>query len=242
MLFIVQLFFFVGCKKKIEPIAYSGQLLLSKKYPFPIANKKIEIYQTGSAPAIGLNSGSTSSSAVGVTDANGNFEISFTPGTSRFIFLSGANTKPMVLQSALGDTTFPHFSRKNFPGLNFNSPQPVHIGKIIDSVIVEVFLISDLNSTDTIGLRANTINGNLEKEYTGLSGNAGTSITVDTLTNLLFTEFESFENKFTNTVNVGRKWTTAFGYSTISYEGIPSPSLLSDIDETKVTMNFSFRK
>jgi hypothetical protein len=49
-----------ACRKNPKPIIYSGQLLLSKKYPIPVSNKKIEIYQQGQSSAIGLGSGAAS--------------------------------------------------------------------------------------------------------------------------------------------------------------------------------------
>lgn len=234
--------FITACKKKTEPISYSGQLLLSKKHPVPVSNRKIEIYQQGSAPAIGINSGSTSASAAGLTNSSGNFQIDFTPGTSRFIVFYGANSSPLVLQSAFGDTVFPNFSRNNFPGKEYNSSEPTYVGKIIDTAIIQVYLNSDLNSTDTIGLRANTVNFGIDKQYTGLSGNAGATITIDTVNNLLLTQFDCYQQRFTNTVSVGRKWTTIWGYSAINSTTFPLPNVFSDLDEAKVEMTFVFTK
>ena len=242
ILFLTSIFFCSSCKKKLEPIVYSGQLLLSKKYPFAVANRKIEVYQRGTAPAIGLNSGSTSSSAIGLTNANGYFQLGFTPGTSRFIIFNGTNSSPLVLQSAWTDTIFPGFLRNNFPGLIYDPSKPIYVGKIIDTAIIEVNLISDLNVTDTIGLQTNTVNGSYVKEYSGLSGNVGEFITIDTVYNMLLTQFDCYEKKFSNTLYAGRKRTTVFGYSAISSVGIPSPYLLSDIDEAKVKMLVYFGK
>jgi hypothetical protein len=242
LFYFVLVFYFTACRKKTEPTTYAGQLLLSKKYPVPLANRTIEIYQGGNAPAIGLNSGSTSSSEIGLTNSNGYFQINFSPGSSRFIFLSGTNSGSLVLQSALTDASFPSFSRKNFPDPAYDPSKPIYVGKIIDTLVINVFLFSDLNSTDTIGLRANTINGGLSKEYTGLFGNAGLILTVDTVYDMLLTEFDCYEKKFINNFYAGRKWTTGAGYNTINSEGIPSPYLLPDTDESKVEMMFSFRK
>ena len=146
------------------------------------------------------------------------------------------------MQNAPGDTLFPSFSRKNFPDSAYDPSQPIYVGKIIDTAFIEMKLMSELNNTDTIGLQANTVNGILDKEYTGLSGSAGTSIIIDTIYNMLLTQFDCRQQKFTNTLRAGRKWATGWGYNFISSQGIPSPYLLSDMDEVKVAMTFYFGK
>lgn len=103
-------------------------------------------------------------------------------------------------------------------------------------------MITDLTVTDTIGVQGYTISGRLNKEYTGLAAPAGSIITLDTIYNMLFTDFDCNENKFTNTLYAGRKWTTSWGYVTISSEGVNSPFQLSATDETKQELLFYFKK
>lgn len=231
--------FFSGCKKQ-KPVVFSGQLLLSKKNPQPLNNRKIEVYQAGSSSAIGLNSGSTSSSANTQTDATGNFRLSFTPGTSSFIIFTSANSSQLTLGSASDDTAFPRFSRKGFS--NSDASSPTYVGKIIDTALIKVSLSSDLTLNDTIGVRAYTINGNIDKEYTRRVGTVGSVIILDTLYNMLFTDFDCLANKFTNTLYAGRKFTTVHGYVTISSYGIHSPYQLSADDETKQEIMFYYQK
>lgn len=240
-LVVLVTFLFSGCKKE-KPIIFSGQLLLTKKFPYPLVNRKIEIYQPGSPSAIGINSGSTSSSATTLTTADGNFRLSFTPGTSSFIIFSGINSNSLILKNPLDDTTFPGFSRKNFPDSGYDADKPIFIGKTIDTTIIKVDLASDLTATDTIGLLGYTISGRIDKEYTGMSGTTGEVIVLDTISNMLFTDFDCFAKKFINTVYAGRKWTTVWGYVTISGYGLVSPSQLSAFDETKQEITFYFKK
>ena len=220
---------------------FSGHLLLTDKHPLPLANRKIELYQSGSPAAVGIISGSSSSSATAMTDANGFFHLSFTPGESSFIIFSSPSSSPLTLSNPLGDTTFPQFSRRNFPS-GYNPDAPIYIGKSIDTAIIKVHLISDLTASDTIGLQAYTLNGRINKEYIGRSAEAGSVIVLDTISKMLFTDFDCYEQKFINTLYAGRQWTTAWGYTTISSAGVVSPSQLSATNETRKEITFYFKK
>lgn len=233
---------FSGCKKKEEPIIFLGQLLLTNKFPRPLVNRKIEIYQAGSSAAIGINSGSTSSAATTNTDANGNFKLIFTPGTSSFIFFSSRNYSPLMLRNSPSDTTFPRFSRITFPGPEYDASTPIFVGKLIDTVIIKVGLSSNLTLADTIGLQAYTISGSINREYTRRSGTIGAVIVLDTIYNMLLTDFDCFEKKYNNTLYAGRKLTTSLGYTTIISHGFNSPYQFSAIDEAKQEITFYFQK
>ncbi|HEY8691093.1 MAG TPA: hypothetical protein VIM07_17805 [Chitinophagaceae bacterium] len=239
---ILVLFLFFSACKKTKPVIFSGQLLLTKKHPVALSHRNIEIYQRGSPSAIGLNSGSSSSSSTSVTDANGFFRVSFLPGTSTFIIFTGANPNSLTLSNSFEDTSLPRFSRNNFPDSGYDAAKPTFIGKSIDTAIIKVILVTNLAATDTIGLRGYTLNGNLDKQYTGLTGSAGSVIILDTISNLLFTDFDCRTKTFINTLYAGRKWTTNSGYVTISSEGFNSPYQLSETDETKKELMFYFKK
>lgn len=195
-----------SCKKN-KSIVYSGQFLLSPKYPIPITNKPIAVYQQGSS-AIIINT--SSSTATTVTDASGFFSLNFTPGRVTFAFFNFASNYPLYLKNAINDTSHPTFSRKNFPETGYDPAKPIFIGKTIDTTIIMVNLISDLAPTDTIGLRALTINERLNKEYTNRLGSAGSIIILDTIYNMLFTDFDCLDNRFSNNLYAGRKWTTVW--------------------------------
>jgi hypothetical protein len=124
----------------------------------------------------------------------------------------------------------------------YNSTKPTFIGKSIDTAIIKVDLLSNLEATDTIGVDGYTLNGSLDKEYTGLKGTAGSVLILDTITNMLFTDFDCSTQTFTNNLYAGRKWTTIYGYVTITSEGFPSPYQLSTDDETKKELMFYFKK
>ena len=190
---------FLGCKKE-KPIIFEGQLLFTSKFPYPLGNRKIEIYQSGSSSAIGLSSGSTSSSAITRTAINGNFRLSFIPGTSSFIIFSDTNSNSLTLGNSPDETTFPRFSRKNIPDSGYNAATPIFVGKTIDTAIVKVGLSSALTPADTIGLRAYTISGSIDKEYTGRSGNTGAFIVLDSICNMLSNDFNCYLKKISNTV------------------------------------------
>ena len=240
-LVVLLMFLFSACKKE-KPIIFSGRLLLSSKFPFPLVNRKIEIYQPGSPSAIGINSGSTSSLTTTQTDANGNFRLSFTPGKSSFIIFSGTNSNSLILGNSPDDNAFPRFSRKNFPDSGYDVAKPIFVGKIIDTAIIKVGLSSNLIITDTIGLRAYTISGSIDKEYVGRSGTTGAVIVLDTIYNMLLTDFDCLEKKFINTVYAGRKYTTPSGNVTISSNGFVFPTQFSPIDQAKQDILFYFQK
>ncbi len=235
---LISLFLLYGCKKQ-KPIVFSGQLLLTQKYPFPLSNKKVELYQAGGGSAILFNS--SSSIATSVTDANGYFKITFIPGTSSFGIFSTASSNSLSLSSAIDDRSFPNFYRNNFPEQGYDAAKPIFIGKTIDTAIIKVRLSKNLTATDTIGLRGYSVIGILDKEYTGRVASAGTTIIIDTIKNLLFTEFDCLDSKFINTIYAGRK-TTNSGYVTISTEGVISPYKLLAADETKNEILFYFNK
>lgn len=233
------LLFFSACKKS-KPVIFSGQLLLTKTHPIALSNRKIEIYQPGSPSAI--ISGSSSSTGISTTDANGYFNLTFNPGTATFIIFSGSNSSPLVFSSLLEDTSFPQFYRRNFSDSNYNPTQPTFIGKSIDTAVIKVYLLSNLDAADTIGLNGYTLYGTLDKEYTGLTGSAGSTMILDTITNMLFTDFDCSTNTFVNNLYAGRKWTTSFGYVTITGVGFPSPYQLAASDEIKKELIFNFKK
>lgn len=238
-LLLIALLAFSTCKKDKSTI-FSGQLLLTKKFPAFLSNRKIDIYQRGS-PSTPINIGSSSSSATTVTDANGYFRLKFLPGEAHLIIFSGRNTSPLTLESSLGDTTFPKFLRQNFPDSGYDENKPTFIGKTIDTAIIKMSVLTDLAAADTIGLQAYTINGRLDKIYSGRTAPAGSVIALDTISNMLFTDFDCLQHTFTNNLYAGRKF-TAFGYTTISAEGNASPYQLSETDETKQEIVFYFRK
>lgn len=236
---LMSAFLFSGCKKP-KPLVFSGQLLLTQKYPIALSNKKVEIYQAGSASGILFNS--LSSLATAATDANGYFKMTFIPGTSSFTIFNSTNTSSVRFSNSIMDTSFPNFSRNNFPEPGYDAAKPIFIGKTIDTAIIKVYLLTALTSTDTLGLRGYTVSGSLDKEYTGRVASFGTTLVLDTISNLLFTDFDCIQKKFTNTIYAGRKWTTSWGYVTISSEGFISPYQLSATAETKNEILFYFKR
>src|SRR5690242_3506473 len=235
---LLVLLFFSACKKS-KPVIFSGRLLLTKTHPIPLADRKIQLYQSGSSAII---FSSTPSTSVSKTDANGYFNLTFTPGRANFSVFSGPNSTPLFFSSVPGDSAFPQFYRRNFSDSDYNPGQPTYVGKSIDTAVIKVYLLSNLDATDTIGLNGYTVIGRVDREYTGLTAPAGSTMILDTITNMLFTDFDCNTNKFTNNLDAGRKWTTSFGYSTITSVGYPSPYQLSAVDETKKEVTFFFKK
>lgn len=240
-LVLLSCFLFSACKKD-KSVSFSGKLLLTKKFPLPLANRKIQIYQTGSTGGIGIPASTSSSFAMANTDANGFFNIDFTPGEGRFLIFAGTNAAPLTLSNDFNDTAFPEFARKNFPGPDYDKNAPTFIGKTIDNAIIKVTLNADLIPTDTIGLQAYTINGRIDKEYSGRAAPAGTVIVLDTVRNMLFTRFDCLDKTFSNNVTIGRKMTTPTGYVGIFSRGFVSPGKLSAEDETNREIMYYFSK
>lgn len=239
--FLLIILLFSGCKKD-KAIEFSGQLLLSKKYPIPIKNRDIEIYQAGSASAIGLNSGSSSSTSTGITDANGNFRLSFTAGKSRFIVFSGSNSSPLTLGNSPSDTSFPRFQRQNFPDSGYDAASPIFVGKIIDTAVIIVRLLSKLSLNDSIGLQGVTINGYIEKYYTGLTGNIGDVIKLDSIHNMLFTLYRGFNKEFYNDIYAGYKRPSVVGSQPSYNSAYIDPPVFSKNDEPFREIIFYFKK
>ena len=237
LLFFVIIFLFSACRKEQKPIIFTGKLLLSKKYPVPLANRFIEIYQGGNSSAIGLSSGSSSSTSTGSTTVDGNFNLQFRPGTASLLFFSGASNAPLTLSSR--DGIFPGFSRQYFPDSAYDPTKPIYIGKIIDTVIIKANLTVPLISTDTIGLQTTTIDGSLDKIYTGNNALQGSIIPIDTIYNMLFTEYTGIQKKFRNTLNAGKKTTYAAGY-TINSNWYIYPPNVSKEDEHKLEIIFYY--
>jgi hypothetical protein len=219
---------FTQCKKSRQPVTFSGQLLLSKKYPQPVANRVINLFQNGSNALI---MGSSAASASGSTDANGRFSITFTPGESYFVGSSSANSAPISLSTDYSDTAFPAFIHRSFTGDN-NTSTPIYIGKIVDTALIKILLTTNLLATDTIGLQALTRNGPIDRKYSGLSGISGSTIVLDTVTNLLFTDYDGNDKQFSNTIQGGRKYTVASGYSFIQAHQA-QPERLTTTDTTR---------
>ncbi len=191
---------FCACKKP-KPIVFSGQLLLTRKSLVPLSNKKIQIFQSGGSAIL---SGSSSSTAEAITDANGRFSMTFVPGTTYFAGFSGENISPLTLSNALYDASFPYFFRQNFPEQGYDASKPIFVGKSIDTIVVKVYTWKNITSSDTFGLRGTMINANFDKEYTGIRADSGSTFTLDILTNVLFTRFDCIKKTFANDISFGR--------------------------------------
>jgi hypothetical protein len=223
------------CRKSRQPVTFSGRLLLSKKYQQPIANRVINLSQDGSNALI---MGSSAAMASGTTDAEGRFSITFTPGESYFAGISYSNNSPIFLSSGYNDTAYPTFLHRSFRGDN-DPATPIYIGKVVDTALIRVLLTTNLSSGDTIGLRALTMNGPTDRQYTGLSGSAGSTILLDTVTKLLFTDYDGVSKQFYNTIQGGRKYTVPAGYSFISGHNA-QPERLSATDTTRQEFSIFF--
>lgn len=224
-----------ACKKP-KPIIFTGQLLLCRKTPLPIANRLIEMYQGGGNAII---AGSSSSTASALTNANGTFSITFVPGTAYFFAFSGESNSPISLRGREG---FPEFSQENFSKSNYDASKPIYVGKTVDMLIVKVKLVSSIVSTDTFGLRGNTTNAAFDKRYTGITADSSTTIVLDTIYNALFTNFDQTGNSFANTIEFGKTKQYYTNYTSL----IGSQSLywdrLSADDEAKREITFFFSK
>ncbi len=226
-LWLLTLYLGFGCKKP-KPIVFSGQLLLTKKNPVPLSNKRIEIFQLGGGSAILFNS--SGSSATAMTDANGYFSITFTPGTSSFTVFSSENTSPLSFGGAINDTI--SFMRQYFPEPNYDASKPIFVGKSIDTIVVNVSTFKEIIASDTLGLRGSSFN----KEYTGITADSASTFTLDTIYNALFTNFNCSNNTFLNDIYFGRVIT---GYNKYISGGGMYNELFNE-DETKAEMSFPF--
>lgn len=234
-LILISSFLICGCRKE-KTVVFSGRFLFTKKYPTPVANRKIELYQRGSGAAIGIASGSSSAEANGATDANGSYHIGFKPGKSFFIIFSGSNGNDLEMHST--DSLFPSFSRNNIPSDGYEESSPQYIGKIIDTAIIKVRIATTttLAPSDTVALNAMTLSGNIYREYTGMNAAAGSDFVIDTIYNMLFTDFDHVNRTFWNNLEVGRL-KTSWGSKYLRSEMV-FPYELSSNDEGSKELSF----
>lgn len=231
---VLILFLFCACKKP-RPIVFSGQLLLTKKHPVPLSNRKIEVFQLGGNAII---MGSSGSSATAVTDANGHFSMTFVPGTTYFAGFSGENNSPLSLAGTEG---FPFFIRRNFPEAGYDANKPIFIGKTVDSLIIKVYTFKKITTSDTFGLRGNTISAPFDKKYTGITADSADTFTLDTIYNVLFTDFDCIKKTFGNIDLQFGRLKTYSGYTNQSFTAQSLYGLgLSAEDETRTEMKFYF--
>ena len=228
------LFLFCACKKP-KSVIFTGQLLLTKKNPLPLSNRKIEVFQLGGNAII---IGSSGSSATTVTDADGRFKLTFVPGTTYFTAFSGENNSPLSLTGREG---YPYFIRSNFSVAGYDANKPIFIGKSIDSLIIKVYCFKSIIPSDTFGLRGNNVNARFEKKYTGIMADSASTLTLDTIYNVLFTNFDCVKRTFSNLdISFGRLKTYA-GSAFQSFTGqIQFDMELPAEDETKREMTFYF--
>ena len=230
-----------GCRKHEKAISFSGQILLSKKFPLPFVHQKVKIDQPGS-PGIPAPIFASGSSTLGFTDGEGKFSVSFKPGTAVFIIFSSQNRSPLTFTAGAGDTSLFNFRYNNFGLTDSSAHKPIYASKIIDTAIVKVSLVTDLMPTDSIGVQLRTLQSLADKTYTGLRGNAGSTIVLDTIFNVALQEYDGLSKKFRNNLYAGRKTFLAdFGRPFITSVGFPQPIDFSSEDEQKATFLFYFQ-
>lgn len=159
-----------------------------------------------------------------------------------FIVFRGSNANPLIISNAPGDTTFPYFTRRNFTLSEQVAGKPIYIGKIIEEAIIKVRLQTAIDVTDTIGFEAYTTQGRIVKEYSGLQAPAQTLIQLDTLKNMLLTDFDYYDGRFLNNVHAGRKQILSSGRVTFYSTGFIMPARFSANDEAKNEIIFYFSK
>lgn len=224
---------FYGCKKS-EPIVFSGQLLLTKKNPVPLINRKIEIFQLGGS---GIIMGSSGASASTITDVNGRFSLTFVPGKSYFAGFSGGSISPLTLTSIEG---YPFFIKNSFPEIGYDKNMPIYIGKSIDSLIIKFYSFKNISPLDTLAIKGSSIDSVFEKRYTGITADSLTTFNLDTIYNVLFTEFDCNRKIFRNNIQFGEL--KRYSNPTNGYF-IGESYILNELsmeDETKREMTFYF--
>ena len=189
-----------------------------------------------------LPSGVSTADASAVTDGNGRFRITFELEKGLVMLSAPRKYNPLVFRTPTEDSTFPSFYREGFIDSLYDPLVPLYIGKTIDTVIFKVNLLTDLLSTDTIGLLGKTVTGQLEAAYTGRSGSAGSVITLDTITNVLFTDYSYPQREFFNMIFGGRKHGTYMGHLTVLPSAASLPRVFPEADETKREITIFFRR
>ena len=225
---LLLIFFLLFACKKPKPIVYSGQLLLTKKNPIPLSNRQIEIFQQGSGESgfIFIFSGSSGSSTTAATDANGRFSFSFASGTSTF-------------WGSINDSL--SFMRLHFPETNYDASKPIFVAKTIDTIIIKLKCNKNIVSSDTFALKGITTSGKFDKRFTGIIADSANTLTLDTIYNVIYTNFDCIKGIFANdNIQFGRLKTYLGGSSPY----FTSQSLywieLPAEDEPKREMTFFF--
>jgi hypothetical protein len=232
---------FCACHKNEKAISLHGQILLSKKFPLPFVRQKIDVYQAGS-PSIPFPISTSGSSATGVTDSEGRFNISFKPGTTLFLIFRSRNTQPVTLSAGSRDTSLFNFRYSGFADFDASTGTVLYASKIIDTAVISMTLVSDIFPTDTVGIQLKTLQGFADKSYTGLNAKANSTIVLDTIYNVALQDYDGLSKRFRNSLYAGRKvFSPVLSRSYLSSVGFPRPSDLSAEDESKVNFLFYFQ-
>jgi hypothetical protein len=234
-------FVFSRCEKE-RGKSYSGQLLLSKKFPIPLGNRKIQMYEMSRPPGWIHPLAAPYTGATSMTNGGGYFQMNFAMAKGLSTISPDTSSNPLVLRSPTEDSTFPSFYREHFTDSVYDPSVPIFIGKTIDTVIFKVGLLTALAPTDTIAFSAKTVTGRLEKEYTGKSGSAGSVIVLDTIANVLFTDYSYAKRRYFNMILGGMKYGTYSGYLTFLPSAASLPHDFPEEDEGKREITIFFKK
>lgn len=182
-----------GCRKRTRIYSIKGKILLSSSNPVPVSNYKLSFYQAGSPGAI-LPIGASSSSGASVTDAEGNFNCRFPAGEAFFFMLPLSSNVPLSMAGANPDPAI-NLYWSNIPAKD-TALQDVYLYKMIKKAVIKLNTNAEILSSDTLHIIAPTSTGQHDKFVTGLSIPANTTVAIDTISNLIFSNFDVKTKKY----------------------------------------------
>jgi hypothetical protein len=169
-----------GCQKDKTRII-EGVLLYSQTNPTPVTNYELNMFQRGGNAIL---MGTSSSSASAVTDNSGRFRFEFTAGKGYFLGIPVNNGSAASL-SGNGNTVFPGMMRDVFPDSIFYVTKKMYLVKEIQRYLIQIIARRNVVPADSVIIRVSTKAGEIEKLYTGLTINSGSSLTIDTIPDVI---------------------------------------------------------
>lgn len=205
-LFILVLFLFMACKKDRKlRFTITGQLLESSRNRNPVANYELELLQ---GPQPGLLGNTSGIKQKVITDALGKFVITYSSGRDYGFVTTGVNRKTFLLRGT-DNTQYTDIKPRwtDIPSRVDTALNILYLYKQIDTLVIKVKFTKDLAVNDTLRLRPETHQFNLDIPGPVM---AGQTIAVDTLLNLRLSSFSIPINKYLFDMHVTYRSTTKF--------------------------------
>jgi hypothetical protein len=197
---IIALIAFSSCKKNKHSITIKGTLLQSSSNPVSVSKYVLSFYQGGnSSLPIAISTSSASDSFK--TDAMGNFNCNFTEGSGIFIIFTTTNKAAITVSGVTSNGIRSIWTDLAAVDTNVGN---IYLYKLVHTAIIEIDPEHDISPADTISEVVPALTGVHTKLLTGLTIAANNPTAVDTVQDVIFTNFSFTTKQYTNTVYMVR--------------------------------------